>query len=219
MSTITARPYARDDAAVIAEQAADPYRIRDINPPPRSIVSIGANIGAFSLFAAEVCRDATIYAYEPDPDNFAALVHNIAEGGLTARIVAVNAAVAGHRGNVTLSGSETLSHICVAEDPNTCIASSTHERLRSVPAVTLADACAPFAHVDLLKVDVEGSEFEVFAEPCDVLVKVDHLRMEIHDYRTPEALAALWATLGCHFTMTEVVFTPGRGGLWFGDRR
>jgi FkbM family methyltransferase len=36
------------------------------------------------------------------------------------------------------------------------------------------------AHVDFLKMDVEGAEFDIFAERCDWLTRVDNVAMEVH---------------------------------------
>lgn len=37
-------------------------------------------------------------------------------------------------------------------------------------------------HVDMAKIDLEGAEFDIFAEPCPWLQKVDNVTMEVHPY-------------------------------------
>ena len=39
----------------------------------RTIVDIGANMGSFSVYAANSCPEADIYCYEPVPGNFEVL--------------------------------------------------------------------------------------------------------------------------------------------------
>lgn len=37
-------------------------------------------------------------------------------------------------------------------------------------------------HVDMVKIDLEGAEFHIFAEPCPWLQKVDNVTMEVHPH-------------------------------------
>ena len=46
-------------------------------PPGAVVFDVGANIGLFSLFVAERCPSARIYAFEPVPPIFEALRHNV----------------------------------------------------------------------------------------------------------------------------------------------
>jgi FkbH-like protein/FkbM family methyltransferase len=50
-----------------------------------TIVDIGANIGLFSLFVSERCRDAKIYAFEPSPMAFSVLKTNCRLYGLSVK--------------------------------------------------------------------------------------------------------------------------------------
>jgi amino acid adenylation domain-containing protein/FkbM family methyltransferase len=50
------------------------------------IFDVGANIGLFTLFIGQVCKDATIYAFEPIPPIFEALRFNAALYGLNVKL-------------------------------------------------------------------------------------------------------------------------------------
>jgi FkbM family methyltransferase len=53
------------------------------------IFDVGANVGLFTLFAANACRDATIYAFEPMPETFETLRLNARLHGLDAKLFQV----------------------------------------------------------------------------------------------------------------------------------
>ncbi len=50
------------------------------------IFDVGANIGLFTLFASQQCRDATIYAFEPIPPTFELLQANVEAHGLNVKL-------------------------------------------------------------------------------------------------------------------------------------
>ncbi len=49
------------------------------------VFDVGANIGMFSLFVGARCPSAQVYAFEPVPEVYAKLAHNVDERGLTVR--------------------------------------------------------------------------------------------------------------------------------------
>lgn len=67
----------------------EPDTIRWIESMPSGsvVVDVGANVGMYTVFSA-VMRQATVYAFEPESQNFALLNANIAENKLSDRVVA-----------------------------------------------------------------------------------------------------------------------------------
>lgn len=57
----------------------DQYHFAENHRPGGVIIDAGANIGAFSVFAAHVDPSAKIYAFEPQPEMFAFLKENVKE--------------------------------------------------------------------------------------------------------------------------------------------
>jgi FkbM family methyltransferase len=141
------------------------------------IVDVGANVGAFTFFAATRFPGHRILAFEPDPANFAQLERNAALNPGRAQVHRM--AVAGATGEATLVGGEPDAHttgasIVAAVRPGTGM---------TVPAISLADLFTTFgvARCGLLKLDCEGAEFPILhAAPDWALQRVDQMIMEVH---------------------------------------
>lgn len=123
-----------------------------------TIFDIGANVGVYSLFAAESNPNAHIYAFEPTPEVFSSLERNIAANQF-ANITVYRAAVGIHSG-------VTYLHRCGGIDganEGMNYVSSDRASLEQVETTTLDDFCANqrIRRIDLLKIDVEGGEFDV----------------------------------------------------------
>lgn len=118
--------------------------------PGNVVVDVGANIGWYTLMAAS--KGAHVWAFEPDPENFALLQRSIAKNGFR-NIRAEPVAISDHAGQVSLWCSDLSAgfHSLVRSAGNRPI---------EVEACTL-DARFPTETIDLLKVDVEGGEPEV----------------------------------------------------------
>lgn len=76
--------------ALIRDSRLDEYRLRLLDFEPDVIYDIGACVGGFALFAADLFPDAMIVCVEPEEDNYRILLDNI--GGLP-KIVAIRAAL------------------------------------------------------------------------------------------------------------------------------
>ncbi len=120
---------------------------------------VGANIGAFTIMAAGVAG-AQVVAFEASPDTYAMLLSNVRLNDFQNQIKAIHAAAGRTEGSAQFSiglGTEN----CV-----TTGAASNHSV--SVRMTTLDKELAGNPP-DLLKVDVEGFETEVFAGAANTL--------------------------------------------------
>lgn len=121
--------------------------------PGQLFVDVGANVGAFTILASGVAGARTI-AFEASPDTFEMLVRNIRLNGLEGRAKAVHAAVGRDEGVTQFSiglGTENYVARDVAAGKSVTVKMTTLDKeLAETPP-------------DLLKVDVEGFETEVFA--------------------------------------------------------
>lgn len=122
-------------------------------------VDIGANIGVFSLVAAQNPNISKIYSFEPDLESFEYFVRNIERNNST-RIIPHNHAISEYIGEATLSktlGHSGASRIVSSEseisNTFTSISVVNHEFLNSVLGFT--------EQKYFVKIDVEGHEIEV----------------------------------------------------------
>jgi FkbM family methyltransferase len=119
----------------------------------RTVLDVGANVGTWSLMAADLLPQATIYALEVVPDTAAALRARVA---LEPRIRCFNLGLAAHTGTLSLRYHETAStHATFTDYPH----SWTGEQIEC-PVMRGDDFLARegIRDVDFLKLDVEGAE-------------------------------------------------------------
>jgi FkbM family methyltransferase len=148
-----------------------------VSPADRVILDVGGNIGMFCLWAAGQAKAAAITSVEPFPETFERLRAHIRDNRLEHRVTLVNAAVANDEGTRLMESNDRSS-------VNKFIMSAGSTRPGvPVKCVRLASVFPPPGptRVDLLKIDVEGSEFEILlsAEP-DLLGRCDRIDVEVH---------------------------------------
>jgi FkbM family methyltransferase len=147
---------------------------------PKVIIDAGANIGLTAIFFANKFPDSIIYALEPEESNFKMLEMNAsaypqirplktALWNANKQISLINSS-GGHWGFVTRDGS-----------------SAPHERLGLVDAVTLDKLMdnLDVKCIDILKIDIEGAEKEVFESSSTWIAKVQIIMVELHDRYWP----------------------------------
>ena len=153
---IVVRPFS-GDLFILLEVLMDRcYHIPDSVLPPervRVVLDCGANIGLTSLYFASVYPNARIFSVEPSLENFELLKRNTAA---IPRIVPVHGALVGRpRDHVRITTHKPAWGNFIAEDGDGV----------DVPAFTVEQIMEHYgiAGIDLLKVDIEGGEKEVFA--------------------------------------------------------
>ncbi len=150
---------------------------------PKVIVDAGANIGLASLYFANKFPDAKIIAVEPEQSNFELLQKNSAP---YQNIIPLQAAL-WHKNdeiNVTDPGEgkwafrtemknsqEKLSGKTAGQHMSFCCRNDRRQDHAGLQ---------PY-EIDVLKVDIEGAEREVFSDSSAWLEKVDAIIIELHD--------------------------------------
>jgi len=150
--------------------------LRDL-PEVARIVDLGANVGYSSVYFLNCFPAARIVAVEPDPQNYALCVANLQPYG--ARVTVLQGAVWSRC--TTMAGSRSP------------MSAGNDWRVRMVEAADRTDAAeipawdvetllakADMSEVDLLKIDVEGAEVQVFGGNCHWLDRVKNLCIELH---------------------------------------
>lgn len=136
----------------------------------KTIIDAGANIGLSAIFFANRFPGARIIALEPQRDNFELLRRNVSP---YSQIVPLNAA---------LWNEDTTLGLLNPDDrvDSYCFGSAATEQ--SVPAFTIPSLLARFGldRVDVLKIDIEGAEADVFAERPGWVDRVRMFIVELH---------------------------------------
>lgn len=176
-----------------------------LNQTHRRIVDLGANIGVFTLWAAQEVPDAQIVAVEPFPATFERLLQNLRRNELNGRVVCRQAAVTAEDGPVRMDGRPSTSSYC-----RSIVWHVDTDDSIEVPGCSLGTIVndAKFEEVDLLKVDIEGAEYDLFRGSSDhVLRRCGTIVFEYHaatDLGGAEKLDRLWKRLkGLGFRCTR----------------
>jgi len=161
---ILIRDIRSDDYTTLVDMVSgDMYRMSVIKNPT-VIVDVGAHIGIFSVLAGRRFPHATIYAIEPDAENYRTLLQNIALNGLE-NVFPLNVAVAGEYGSTPLyTSTSSVTHSIV----DATVGAET----KMVDTVPLSQ----FPLIDVLKLDAEGAEYLIKEIP-----KTSYLAIEIHN--------------------------------------
>jgi FkbM family methyltransferase len=125
--------------------------------PGDSFLDAGANIGYFTVIAAACVGDTgKVYAFEPEPRNHALLQQNVELNGFTNRVVAAAVALAAKAGagQLHLHPENLGDHQLYSADNSRQVIAIE----QVAGAAHLQDRCQ---HLDLVKIDTQGSEQQV----------------------------------------------------------
>lgn len=175
-----------------------------IRPSGAVVLDCGGNRGDFAKWATDRFG-ATVYSFEADP-------HLAAQFPKRHGIHSFNLAISGSDGRMTLRRAHDR---CTSGVFNTHAA---QDDCFEVPCRSLESVCTEqhIAHVDLLKLDIEGAELDVLerASP-EFLALVDQITCEFHDFLDPTHIPRIKAVLS---RMKRLGFTVIRMSYWtFGD--
>ena len=164
------------------------------------VIDIGANIGSFSIYSAY--KGAEVYAIEPEPHNLEALKNNIALNNMQDKIHVLPYGISYNKGTGVISDDGGGSSII-----DTCIGSEIE-----LMSFDIMFELYNLQEVDILKIDVEGSEVEIILGASkENLQKCKYITMEF-DIRTGNQMGDMVKKL----SETHHVRTMGsweRGGM------
>jgi FkbM family methyltransferase len=137
---------------------------------PRVILDLGANVGFATLFLHRRFPDARIVAVEADPATHARLERNV---GALAGVTTLHRAISGSDAPVSFfSSGESIGSSIVRRSEAASPVEVPGQTIGSLMREVGAD------RVDLLKIDIEGAEFDALREaPLD---RVDEVIAEVH---------------------------------------
>lgn len=143
-----------------------------------TIVDIGANIGAFSIYSV-YNNENRCFAYEPESSNFLKLEENIKLNDLSDKIKAFNFAVSDSCEDKKLYKFESIAHSTTRTGEN-------YDIVHCIDLKTIIDS-NDIKKIDYLKIDCEGAEFDIFyGTSKDVFDKIEYICFEYHNYSQKE---------------------------------
>ncbi len=168
------RPHTKDVDTLFHILVEQELNINSKNKP-QVIIDAGAFAGFSSIYFANVFPEATIIAIEPDIENFSQLTINTKK---YSNIIRINKALWHTDGlalNLSVDNSHLGSHI------------SNHKTGQKIESISLNYLVKKYniKSIDLLKIDIEGAEKEIFRKNTDWLAITKKILIELHDRKTP----------------------------------
>lgn len=149
------------------------------------IIDIGANVGIFAVYAANVASNGRVYAFEPVKENFKKLEYHKSLNKLD-NLIPVNKAISDKTKKVPiyLAYKNTGGHSL-----NKNKTRLLHEVARTkrptemVECLTLKKVFDEYKiqKCDFLKIDCEGEEYKILTKlPASYLKRIDKISLEFH---------------------------------------
>ena len=176
------------------------------------IIDAGANIGLFAIYVARQNPRCRVIALEPFAENFQYLQANVAQAcpkNVTCHEVALGAGFG--QGRMEAVGARSLDHVLHCDG-----------NVTGVPVIPLSGLfdLAHAEEIDFLKVDIEGSEHDVFAAASPgVFGRFKRIAMEYHDQIVPGTLHLLRKVLSPTHELTIRPSHMAGCGILLGRRR
>ena len=158
----------------------------EINFEPKAIIDLGANVGFASVYFANKFPDAKILAIEPDDSNYQAAIKNL---NAYKNVSLIKGAVWNKSENINLidSGHGEAAYMVKPGEGENMIRAYTIPEIFKILNV---------GEVDILKIDIEGSEKEIFEDGDAWINKAKIIIVETHDRYKPGTSKAVFNAIG-----------------------
>lgn len=180
------RPRSTDLACLEKVFVNEEYRL-PFTMDPRIIVDAGANIGAASIYFAHKYPNAKVFALEPEESNFALLKYNCSH---LSNVVPIRAAL--------WSKSEKLTLVDPGSEKWAFSVRSSAGDEATIDGIAVDDLMEQWGidSIDILKLDIEGTEKDIFSAPAIAwLGHVNVIAIELHDRFSPGCSQAFYSAL------------------------
>ena len=138
------------------------------------IVDAGAYIGTFSLAMNDLFPNAEIIAIEPSNDNFDLLNKNTAQNK---KIKNINSAlVSNNLEEKFLSDPQTgvWGYTTIKDIPDSKV-------MYKVQTIQLSEIVNSYKRISILKIDIEGGEYEILKNNSEILKQIPVIIIELHE--------------------------------------
>ena len=165
---------------------------------PKVIVDGGANIGLASVFFSKRYKEALIYAIEPDQSNFSTLCSNLAN---LPKVRCIHSALWHRDAFLRIKDINDDAWAFTVEE-------CSKDESGSFAALSIASLMQQHAieRIDLLKLDIEGAERELFSQNVDHwIMRTKYIFIELHDWLKKDSSKSVFKTISQYNFSTSVV--------------
>lgn len=163
---------------------------------PQTIIDGGANIGLFSILMANKYSKSQIISIEPDPDNFKLLEVNLKNYSNTTLI------------NAGIWNKKTRLNVYDKYDSGSWGMVVEENLDGEIEAISIDYILENYqlSHIDILKLDIETSEKNVFSKDYQSwLPKVRLIIIELHDWLEPGCSKAFFDAINQTINSYELI--------------
>jgi FkbM family methyltransferase len=178
----------------ISQEYEIPYAVA-----PRVIVDGGANIGMATLYFGVQFPSARIVAIEPEQSNFVLLERNC---GYLKNVTLIKGALWPEAGQLAILDGSVDKWAFRVTNQVACDLPGA-----AIPAVTIPEILQRFnvPRIDILKLDIEGSECELFADRAEQwLDRIGMIIIELHDRFRPGCAQSFYSALNGRKFVQEI---------------
>ena len=164
----------------------DDYKI-DLSFVPKVIIDAGANVGLFSILMKNRFPEAKVICIEPGKENCEVLKRNL---GLYSNAEILNAGLWNSVTKLSILDKYKAGHSALVVEEDAANG--------NIPAVTIDSLIQTYGldTVDILKIDIETSEKEVFLKNYEQwLPKMRMIIIELHDWLIPGCSKAFFEAI------------------------
>ena len=151
-----------------------------VKEEPNYIIDAGANIGMTSIYFANKYKNAKIIAIEPEEENYELLKTNTKN---YPNVIAVKAALWNTSGEISLFDTGLESTGFMVETNASAIKLGTKNMKHLTQAITVDEIMRDYKidSIDIIKIDIEGAEKEVFESCNNWIDKTKCVIVELHE--------------------------------------
>jgi FkbM family methyltransferase len=150
----------------------------ETSTPPKVIIDAGAHIGLASIYFANKYPESKIVAIEPEESNFKLLKINV---GPYTNVIPLQAALWCKNEEISLvDPGQGTSGFMTEEDGNKERYGNFRHHIQGKTVDRIMQDY-DLQRIDILKIDIEGAEREVFSDTSSWIGKVDGIIIELHE--------------------------------------
>lgn len=184
---------------------------RNLVHPGMTVVEVGANVGYFSVLAAEgVGSNGNFFAFEANPALADVTFRNLDLNGLLKQSTVIDKAVYSESTELEFNiYNQYLGSSSLWAEPEHVALFRDEIRKLNVDAVSLDDYFPPGTRIDLIKIDAEGAEPHIIRGATRLLTENSEVKI-IMEYAPAMITSSCGSLESFHQTLMDLGFTVFR---------